>query len=169
MPYELLRSAPAAAALVVTLVLTAKPITLTAQETSMVDQTAQTAQIVADFGTAMGSGDFNALQGLFAEDAEWRVEGSPDVPWVGSHVGPEAIASFLQTFGREVELLGAETLATGFDGPHAFLINRMSLRMHQSGEIVDLNTAVHIEVSNGKIIRYHVYEDSYAVATAYAN
>ena len=129
--------------------------------------TEQTREVVTSFGAALGSGDVETLLGLFADDAEWRVEGDPRVPWVGSFVGPERIGELLGILAAEVEVLAMTPNTAAFDGKNAFLLNTMSLRMRGSGKTVDLHVVTHLEVVDGKITKYHVYEDTLALTNAY--
>lgn len=130
-------------------------------------RTEKTRQVVASFGAALGSGDMETLLGLFPGDAEWRVEGHPEVPWVGSFVGPGRIGDLLGVLAAEIEVIGMAPTAAAFDGANAFLANTMTLRMRGSGETVELNVVTHLEVIDGQFTKYHVYEDTLALAEAY--
>lgn len=47
------------------------------------------------------------------------------------------------------------------------LIGRMVSEVKKTGRDIDTAFALHATVHDGQIIRYHLYEDSYAVARAY--
>ena len=138
-----------------------------AQETAMTEQTQSTEEVVKAFGEAQSSGDFDALLGMFAEDAQWRVDGDADVPWVGDHRGPEAIGRFLQTFGENITIEQAENLSQTIAGENAFQVNRMVLTVKKTGQTIESNSVIHFEVQDGLITKHNVYEDTYAVSQAW--
>ncbi len=51
---------------------------------------------------AMGGGDMDRLGALMAEDMVWQNEGDPDLPWIDTWEGKEAIFGFLGSFSQNV-------------------------------------------------------------------
>jgi uncharacterized protein len=72
------------------------------------------------------------------------------------------------------ELLGNHVRSREFDlrhviseGEDVVLIGRMVSSVRKTGRDIDTAFALHTTVRNGRITRYHLYEDTYAVAKAY--
>jgi ketosteroid isomerase-like protein len=53
------------------------------------------------------------------------------------------------------------------EGDDVVLIGRMVSEVKKTGRDIDTAFALHATVRDGRITRYHLYEDSYAVAKAY--
>lgn len=53
------------------------------------------------------------------------------------------------------------------EGEDVVLIGRMVSEVKKTGREIDTAFALHTTVRDGRITRYHLYEDSYAVAKAY--
>ncbi|MFD8378262.1 nuclear transport factor 2 family protein [Streptomyces sp. NPDC059679] len=74
----------------------------------------------------------------------------------------------------DLELLQTHVQAKEFDllkviaeGDDLVLIGRMVSEFKKTGRDIDTEFALHTTVREGRITRYHLYEDSYAVAKAY--
>lgn len=143
------------------------PVLPAAAQDLTADERRTTEEVVAAFGEAQSRGDAEALLELFAPDGQWRVDGAPDLPWVGDHRGRAAIAGLLETFGENVEVVAATRLDEWIAGDAAFQINRMELRLTRSGRAATSHTVVPFEVEDGLIAKHNVYENSYDVAVAY--
>ena len=52
------------------------------------------------FMMAMGTGDFETVQSLMADDMVWHNEGDPSIPWIGTWRGKQAIlGEFFPAYG----------------------------------------------------------------------
>ena len=104
---------------------------------------------------------------LFADSVSFSIPHPPGIPWV-----PEvSSADDMRTF---FELLQTHVQAKQFDlhqiiaaDDDVVLTGRMVSQVKKTGRDIDTAFALHTTVHNGKITRYHLYEDTYAVARAY--
>ncbi|MEV6005683.1 nuclear transport factor 2 family protein [Streptomyces sp. NPDC051976] len=104
---------------------------------------------------------------LFADSVSFSIPHPPGIPWV-----PEvSSADDMRTF---FELLQTHVQAKQFDlhqiiaaDEDVVLTGRMVSQVKKTGRDIDTAFALHTTVHDGKITRYHLYEDTYAVARAY--
>ena len=138
--------------------------------TTITDTTAATDQVVDAFFTAFGSGDSETLLSLFAAPTDLRANGAPNVPWAGAQTTREGVADFFGSFGRELtapesfEIHGRVT-----QGEDAVVFATCVFGVKSTGKKFKNDLAMHFSVADGKITRYHVYEDSYAIHEAFTS
>ncbi|HEY3481889.1 MAG TPA: nuclear transport factor 2 family protein [Streptomyces sp.] len=104
---------------------------------------------------------------LFADSVSFSIPHPPGIPWV-----PEVNSA--ADMGTFFELLRTHVEAKAFDlhqiiaaGDDVVLTGRMLSQVKKTGRDIDTAFALHTTVQDGKITRYHLYEDTYAVARAY--
>jgi ketosteroid isomerase-like protein len=127
-----------------------------------------TRETVDSFFARFGAGDLPALLDLFAEQVDFRVSGAPNVPWAGHRSSKEEIAEFFGLFGKH--LTAPETFAldtTIVDGEHAVVTGNCVFGVLSTGKTFTNDFALHFTVTAGKIVRYHMYEDSHAISMAF--
>lgn len=130
----------------------------------MTTVTPTTSGIVDAFFNAFGSGDIPGLAALFADDADFFVAGSPTVPWVGRHAGKAGFEAFFASFGELLSAPEEFVIATRVtEGTDAVVIGRCAFGVLATGKKFDNRFAMHFSVKDGKIVKYHMYEDSYAI------
>ncbi|MFB8272491.1 nuclear transport factor 2 family protein [Streptomyces sp. NPDC055955] len=86
------------------------------------------------------------------------------MPEVDSAEGMRRFFELLQMHVEAKEFDLRQVIAEGDD---AVLIGRMVSEVKKTGRDIDTAFALHTTVRDGRITRYHLYEDSYAVAQAY--
>jgi len=135
-------------------------------------------EVVRDFFQelflGMPKGDLGAVDRHMTPDVEMIVVGttSPELlrvlPWVGKHVGSEAVKKFF------VDLLGRnfEVLDFGIDeiieqDASAALFGVLKIQARQTGTVIESEYALRIKIRDGRIARYHLFENSYHIATAF--
>jgi ketosteroid isomerase-like protein len=127
-----------------------------------------TRETVDAFFTHFGSGDLPALLELFDDQVDLKVNGASRVPWTGPRSNKEELAEFFGLFGKH--LTGAEEFAlniTIVDGEHAVVTGRCVFGVLSTGKKFTNEFALHFTVTAGKIVRYHMYEDSHAISEAF--
>lgn len=120
------------------------------------------------FFQAFGSGDLPGLLELFAESVDFRVAGSPSVPWTGTRSTREEISEFFEIFPKV--LTAPESFAITariVDGQEAVVTADCVFGVLATGKKFSNSYALHFSVVDGRITRYHMYEDSYAIAEAF--
>jgi ketosteroid isomerase-like protein len=104
---------------------------------------------------------------LFADSVSFSIPHPPGIPWVPEVDSADGMRTFfelLQTHVRPKEFDLRQVIAEGED---VVLIGRMVSEVKQTGRDIDTAFALHTTVRDGRITRYHLYEDTYAVARAY--
>ncbi|MEU2944372.1 nuclear transport factor 2 family protein [Nocardiopsis alba] len=127
-----------------------------------------TAQTVDLFFERFAAGDLPGQLELFADQVDFRVAGSPDVPWTGTRSTKEEISAFFEIFPKVLTAPQGFTLGTRLvDGEHAVVTAEAVFGVLATGKTFTNAYALHFSVVDGKITRYHMYEDSHAIAEAF--
>ncbi|TDU04085.1 hypothetical protein EDD99_2539 [Streptomyces sp. 846.5] len=116
-----------------------------------------------------GAGNLPALLDLFADTVDFNVAGAPNIPWAGRRSGRAEIAEFFGLFGEV--LTPAESFAVNgrlVDGADGVVFATCVFGVLATGKKFTNSYALHVTVTDGRIVRYHMYEDSYAIAEAFA-
>lgn len=136
----------------------------------MDEQSQATLDTVLALMGAMGSGDMETMDQLMADDMVWHNEGDSNVPWIGPWEGKEAIFGFLGVFGANFETTLWENEDLFAVGDTAAIFGRMNAHMTASGKDVgEFTFALRAKVSDGKIVLWNWFEDSFAISGAYAS
>jgi ketosteroid isomerase-like protein len=127
-----------------------------------------TRESVDAFFTRFGAGDLPGLLDLFAEQVDFNVAGAPNVPWAGPRSSKEEIAEFFGLFGTHLTAPEEFVLnTTVIDGEHAVVTGRCVFGVLSTGKKFINDFALHFTVVAGKIVRYHMYENSHAISAAF--
>ena len=115
----------------------------------------------------LAEGKSAEAEALFADSVSFSIPHPPGIPWVPEVDSAEGMRTFfelLQTHvqGKELDLHQIIT-----DGDDVVLVGRMVSEVRKTGRDIDTAFALHTTVQNGRITRYHLYEDTHAVARAY--
>ncbi|GIG21695.1 ketosteroid isomerase [Cellulomonas chitinilytica] len=126
-----------------------------------------TDEVVDAFFTAFGSGDSETLLGLFSGPTDLRANGAPNVPWVGAKATKDEVAAFFGSFGETLDFQSFELHSRITEGANAVAFATAVFAVKATGKTFRNDLAIHFSVADGKITRYHVYEDSYAIHEAF--
>jgi len=141
--------------------------------------TSATAQTAADesqasfdtvmaFMGAMGGGDMDSMGALMADDMVWQNEGDPDVPWIGTWEGKEAIFGFLGDFSQNVQVTYWDNQDAFASGDTVAVFGRMKLLLTGSGaETEEFTFALRAKVRDGQVVLWNWFEDTFAVSQAF--
>jgi ketosteroid isomerase-like protein len=92
------------------------------------------------------------------------------IPWTGAVIkGHDGVQQFFDTLLADFEVLEIVERKTLVDGDTAAVFGNFRYRNRWTHKIVDSDYAVEILVRDGKIARFHFYENTYAVAAASAH
>lgn len=131
-----------------------------------------TREVVTSFLERLGAGEHEGVAALFAEDVDWRLDWPagphPAVPWVRPRSRRDEVAAHF----REIEAHhspggGASVSAILVDGADAVVLAEIQQTAASTGRSYTAMCALRFTVEDGRITRYHVYEDSLAVARAF--
>jgi uncharacterized protein len=132
--------------------------------------TMTTREVVETFFGLLAGGDPDKVAQIFADDIDWYVPGSPSLPWTGPRTKRNEVADYLRTLGANI--LPDENVddieALLVDGEHAVMLGRFTRVAKGTGRRYVTPIAMHLQVAGDKIVKLHLYEDTFAVAEAYA-
>jgi len=143
---------------------------------SMDNTAAITRGVVEDLLNRLSQGDPDRVAELYADDADWKLDwpeaehGRAATPWI-RHRSSRADAA--DHYRRIAEYHIAEQAGTTVervlvDGEHAVVLGEIRQTARPTGRAYRARFALHLTVRDGLIVRHHVYEDSLAVASAFA-
>ncbi|MGI5200579.1 nuclear transport factor 2 family protein [Spirillospora sp. CA-108201] len=104
---------------------------------------------------------------LFADSVSFSIPHPPGIPWVPEVDSAEGMRKFFELLQSHVRTREFDLRQVIAEGDDVVLVGRMVSEVEKTGREIDTAFALHATVRNGKITRYHLYEDSYAVAKAY--
>jgi uncharacterized protein len=125
-----------------------------------------TQDIIEAFFTRFGAGDAEAVLDLFADEVDFNVAGAYFVPWTGPRTDKAGVAEFLAAAAAvEPQEFAVERILA--DGGTGVALGRFTHRVLATGKTFSSRFALHVTVEGGLITRYHMFEDSYAIAEAF--
>ena len=140
----------------------------TSAKAQSADESQASFDTVMAFMGAMGSGDMDSMGALMADDMVWQNEGDPDLPWIGTWEGKEAIFGFLGDFSQNVQVTHWENQDAFSSGDTVAVFGRMKLLLTASGaETEELTFALRAKVRGGQVVLWNWFEDTYAVSQAF--
>lgn len=136
-----------------------------------------TRSVVTELLRRIGAGDPDAIAALYADAVDWRLDwpvdehGRAETPWIRSRAtGADAAEHFRQIGEHHVPgEAGTEIERVLVDGEHAVVTGEIRQTARSTGRPYRARFALHLTVEGGLITRHHVYEDSLAVARAFAS
>lgn len=136
---------------------------------------AQTRSVVDELLRRLAAGTPDDVAELYADRVDWRLDWPPeehdaDVPWIRNRSSRVEIADHYRTIAAEhlPEDAGFDLEQVLVDGPDAVVIGTIGNTVRHTGKSYVAHVALHLTVEDALIVRHHVYEDSLAVARAWA-
>jgi ketosteroid isomerase-like protein len=103
----------------------------------------------------------------FDEDVDWSIPGDTEaVPWIGPRQGRAGVADFYSELGQMAKVNEFEFDTIVGEGDRCVALGSLSTEVLETGRDIETDFAYDIEVRDGLITRYHMFEDSWAVAEA---
>lgn len=141
-----------------------------------IDTVTTTRAVVEDLLGRIAAGDPERIADLYADGADWRLSWPADehgraaTPWIRArHSRADAAAHYREIADDHVPGAAATTVERVLvDGPHAVVLGQIRQTARPTGRPYAARFALHLTVDDGLITRHHVYEDSLAVARAFA-
>lgn len=122
-----------------------------------------TRSVVEAFFGFRAKNDIDGLLTLIAEDADFHAFGDPGIPWLGSYTGPSGAAEFFGLLFKGITDTGTEVDAMLVDGEEAAVFGRVRVNVNAVDKPYESPFALRLTVRDGKIVRHHVFEDSYGL------
>lgn len=126
--------------------------------------TATTRTIAERWFGALAAGDVEAALDLMSADVEFvnydPVPGyNDDMPWIGTYVGPQAVADSFGVFARTVEVGDEELAQLVVSGENAVGLIRERSTVRATGGEFRIEFVQWLTVRDGKIVRWKSYTD----------
>lgn len=137
---------------------------------------AATRAVVEELLHRIGQGDPERIAELYADDADWQLNwpedehGSSATPWIRHRSTRADAADHFRELAAHHIPGGADTGIERVlvDGPDAVVLGEIRQTAAATGRPYRARFALHLTVVDGLLVRHHVYEDSLAVARAFA-
>lgn len=139
------------------------------------DAAARDTRLVVDrLLVCLAAGDLEGVAALFAADVDWRLnwpdtELGAEIPWIRPRRTPDDVLDHFRTLAEHnAPHAGGTTVdQVAVDGTDAVLFGTIRNVLRRTGAPYEARFALHLTVKSGLIRRYHIYEDSLAVADAW--
>ena len=128
------------------------------------DNLAIAQQLLAKLGSGAAPDD---VATLVSEDVSFEIPGDVTAfPWIGAKIGRPAFAGFVRD---QRKLLVSDTFRVDdilVSDTRAVILGELSGTVRQSGKTVATYFAIILTISNGKVGRFQMLENSFAVSQA---
>ncbi|MFE1951783.1 nuclear transport factor 2 family protein [Streptomyces sp. NPDC059524] len=140
----------------------------TTEDTRRTDAARATRTAVDAFFAARAAADTERLTALFADEVDWLLAENPVVPWIRPRrTAAECAAQFEELAAHTVaEDARASVDTLLVDGTDAVLMGHLSGTVRATGKSFEGPYALRLTVEEGRITRFHLYENSVSVAAA---
>lgn len=125
------------------------------------------AQTVQRLFPLLAEGKSAEAAALFADSVSFSIAHPPGIPWVPEVDSAEGMRTFFELLQTHVQAKEFDLRQVIAEGDDVVLIGRMVSGVKKTGRDIETPFALHTTVRDGRITRYHLYEDTYAVAKAY--
>lgn len=103
----------------------------------------------------------------FSEEIDWDIAGDVHhVPWIGKRKGRAGVADFFHELRRWIEPVRFQVLSIVVDGEQAVALGELVSQVKSTGGTIESAFAIEFIVRHGLIVRYRLFEDSFAVSRA---
>jgi len=104
---------------------------------------------------------------LFADDMTWDVPGDPTAfPWIGRRAGSEAVRAFLVETKAQLERVRFDVEDVLASDTQAVIVGALASKVRRTGRVIETSFAIALTIDAGRITRFRMLEDSFAVAQA---
>ena len=121
-------------------------------------------QLLADIGSGAEPGEIAAL---FSADVQFEVPGDIGaLPWIGRRNGRSAVSDFIRSTRLLLERIRFDVEGIVADEDRAIIFGDLASKVNATGRIIESPFALILNISDGKIARFQMLEDSFAVSQA---
>src|SRR2546425_13349241 len=124
--------------------------------------------LAQEFLGRMGSGaDPAEIARLFSKNMEWEIAGDTGVlPWISKKSGRAAITDFVNDSRAMIERISFEVHDILTSDDRSVILGSLASKLKRTGKIIKTDFAIVLTVVNGEIVRFQMFEDSFAVSQA---
>jgi ketosteroid isomerase-like protein len=114
-----------------------------------------------------GGQDPNTIAALFDNDLVFEIQGDDGVlPWIGRKTGRQAIADFIRDNRALTEPISFDVEDILASECRAAIVGALRTRINATDKIIATQFAIILTISEGRISRFQMLEDSFAVSQA---
>jgi len=125
--------------------------------------------IVKRIYEAFGRGDIEAILTNLADDVEWIVSGRQDgIPYAGTFHSPTGARDFFSLLGESISYDRFEPRRFVAEGDQVAVFGYYHGQVNTNSQPVETNWAMEWTLTDGKVTRFTAYDDTAAVAAAFA-
>jgi len=109
----------------------------------------------------------DTLAAMFSDDVWFEIPGDVGVlPWIGHRRGRQAVIDFLSTTHALLEPLSFDVEDIAASDTRAVIVGELASRVKATDKVVETAFAIILTLSGGRIARFQMLEDSFAVSRA---
>ncbi len=135
-----------------------------------------TRDVVHELLRRIGEGDPERIAEMYAEHGDWKLDwperehGRAQTPWIRHRATRADAADHFRLIAEHHVPEKADTVVEHIlvDGDDAVVFGEIRQTARSTGRAYSSRFALRLTVENGLVTRHHVYEDSLAVAQAFA-
>jgi uncharacterized protein len=107
------------------------------------------------------------LAALFADDLRFEIQGDDGVlPWIGHKSGRQAAADFFRKIRILTEPVKFEVQDVLGSSSRAVIVGELATRIKSSGKVTQSQFAIVLTISDDRIVRFQMLEDSFDLSRA---
>jgi ketosteroid isomerase-like protein len=118
---------------------------------------------------AVGRGDIPAVLELLTDDVEWTLQGPSTIPFAGTRHGRDGVAEFFTLLGQNLQFQVFEPYLFLNEGDTVVALGRERSQSPSTGGTVVQEWAHVYTLRDGKIATFQAFEDTAALAAAFAH
>ena len=129
-----------------------------------------TLEVVQDYLQKLGEQDVEGIAANFADEIDWFVPGDQALPWVGRRRQREEIKDYFTTLWSHLEPgeSRVELHKILVEANDAVVLASFDHVVARNGRPFHTDVAMHLTVVQNRVTVMHLYEDTLAVARAFA-
>jgi uncharacterized protein len=109
----------------------------------------------------------DSIAALFSDDVEFEIPGDNGaLPWIGRKGGRTAIVDFIRALRSLTEPVKFDVQDVLASEERAVIVGELVTRIKATGKVIETAFAIILTVSDSKISRFRMLEDSFAVSRA---
>ncbi|MGQ9367167.1 nuclear transport factor 2 family protein [Azospirillum sp. A39] len=125
--------------------------------------------VAAKLLECIGAQNLDGIAALFADEIEWFVPGSSDLPWTGRRTKGGSTADFFAVMWPHYAAGQSSATVDDIiaDGKNVVITGTFSHVIEETGKSFTTPVALHLKVENGKIRYLRLYEDTLLISQAF--
>ncbi|MGW2689996.1 nuclear transport factor 2 family protein [Streptomyces sp. NPDC001414] len=126
-------------------------------------------EVAGKFLGLLAEQDASGIQELFANEIDWYVPGSADLPWTGRRTRREEVSEYFHTMWPVYVPGKSDAAVEGLlvDGKDVVILGTFTHTIVSNGRQFTTPVALRLVIEDGKITRLALYEDTLLVAESF--